>query len=116
MFDSGVRGASDVFKALALGAKFVFVGRLWVWGLSIMGETGVRHVMKSLLADFDILLNVAGYRSVEEVDRNALGEHHVTTWFLKHQKIDIWQIPDQRTTHFHRKFHTCKKSLIWLYI
>lgn len=32
MFDSGVRGASDVFKALALGAKFVFVGRLWVWG------------------------------------------------------------------------------------
>ena len=45
MFDSGVRGASDVFKALALGAKFVFVGRLWVWGLSIMGEHGVRHVM-----------------------------------------------------------------------
>lgn len=43
MFDSGVRSASDVFKALAIGAKFVFVGRLWVWGLSIMGEAGVRH-------------------------------------------------------------------------
>lgn len=41
MFDSGVRSASDVFKALALGAKFVFVGRLWIWGLSIMGEHGV---------------------------------------------------------------------------
>jgi isopentenyl diphosphate isomerase/L-lactate dehydrogenase-like FMN-dependent dehydrogenase len=79
MFDSGVRGASDVFKALALGAKFVFVGRLWVWGLSIMGETGVRHVMKSLLADFDILLNVAGYRNVNEIDRRALGKHHVPT-------------------------------------
>jgi len=50
MFDSGVRGASDVFKALALGAKFVFVGRLWVWGLSIMGEHGVRHVMKRYVA------------------------------------------------------------------
>lgn len=37
-FDSGVRGASDVFKALALGAKFVWVGRLWVWGLSSDGE------------------------------------------------------------------------------
>lgn len=72
MFDSGVRGASDVFKALALGAKFVFVGRLWVWGLSIMGEVGVRHVMQSLLADFDILLNVAGYKNVGEIDRNAL--------------------------------------------
>jgi len=35
MYDSGVRSASDVFKALALGAKFVFVGRLWVWGLSL---------------------------------------------------------------------------------
>ncbi len=47
-FDSGVRGASDVIKALCLGAKFVWIGRLWVWGLSIMGEEGVRHVMKSL--------------------------------------------------------------------
>jgi isopentenyl diphosphate isomerase/L-lactate dehydrogenase-like FMN-dependent dehydrogenase len=72
MFDSGVRSASDVFKAVALGAKFVFVGRLWIWGLSIMGEVGVRHVMKSLLADFDILLNVAGYKNVEEIDRSAL--------------------------------------------
>lgn len=41
MFDSGVRCAADVFKALALGARFVFVGRLWIWGLSIMGEHGV---------------------------------------------------------------------------
>jgi isopentenyl diphosphate isomerase/L-lactate dehydrogenase-like FMN-dependent dehydrogenase len=75
MFDSGVRGASDVLKALALGAKFVFVGRLWVWGLSIMGEHGVRHVMRSLLADFDILLNVAGLKNVSEIDRSALGEY-----------------------------------------
>ena len=74
MFDWGIRGASDVFKALALGAKFVFVGRLWVWVLSIMGETGVRHVMKSVLADFDILLNVTGYRNVGEIDCKALGE------------------------------------------
>lgn len=72
MFDSGVRSASDVFKALALGAKFVFVGRLWVWGLSIMGETGVRHVMKALLSEFDILLNVAGYKNVGEIDQSAL--------------------------------------------
>jgi isopentenyl diphosphate isomerase/L-lactate dehydrogenase-like FMN-dependent dehydrogenase len=54
MFDSGVRGAADVFKALALGEKFVFVGRIWVWGLSIKGELGIRHV-KNLLTDFDVL-------------------------------------------------------------
>ncbi|EHK96594.1 putative Lactate 2-monooxygenase [Glarea lozoyensis 74030] len=72
MFDSGVRGAADVFKALALGAKFVFVGRLWVWGLSIKGELGVRHVMKALLADFDILMNVAGYQNVEQIERDSV--------------------------------------------
>ena len=63
---------SDVFKALALGAKAVCVGRMWIWGLSIDGEFGVRHVMKSLLADFNVLMNVAGYNSVKEIDRNAL--------------------------------------------
>jgi isopentenyl diphosphate isomerase/L-lactate dehydrogenase-like FMN-dependent dehydrogenase len=72
MFGSGVRGASDVFKALALGARFVFVGRLWVWGLSIKGELGVRHVMKSVLADFDILMNVAGYQNVDQINRVSI--------------------------------------------
>jgi isopentenyl diphosphate isomerase/L-lactate dehydrogenase-like FMN-dependent dehydrogenase len=65
---------SDVFKALALGAKAVCVGRMWIWGLSIDGEFGVRHVMKSLLADFDILMNVAGYASISEIDRKALSK------------------------------------------
>lgn len=72
MYDSGVRSASDVFKALALGAKFVFIGRLWVWALSIAGEDGVRHVLKSLLAEFDILMEVAGYQSIAQIDRSAI--------------------------------------------
>ncbi len=72
-YDSGIRGAADIVKALALGAKFVFVGRLWVWGLSIMGEAGVRHVMKSLLADFDILMCVGGIQNVGQIDRTLLG-------------------------------------------
>jgi len=72
MFDSGVRSSADIFKALVLGAKFVFVGRLWVWGLSINSELGVRHVMKSLLADFDILMNVAGFQSVDQITRESL--------------------------------------------
>jgi len=83
LFDSGVRSGSsfslctdvkgsDIFKALALGAKAVCVGRLWIWGLSIDGDFGVRHVMKSLLADFDILMNVAGYPKIADIDRKAL--------------------------------------------
>jgi isopentenyl diphosphate isomerase/L-lactate dehydrogenase-like FMN-dependent dehydrogenase len=66
-FDSGVRGAADVIKAIALGAKFVFVGRLWIWGLAIMGEDGVKHVMKGLLADLDILMNVSGINRIDEI-------------------------------------------------
>ncbi|KAI0598835.1 FMN-dependent dehydrogenase [Biscogniauxia sp. FL1348] len=72
MFDSGVRTGADVFKALALGAKFVFIGRLWVYGLGCAGEEGVRHVVKSLLAELDILMNVAGYPRVKDIDREAL--------------------------------------------
>lgn len=50
MFDSGIRTGSDVFKALALGAHAVMIGRLYVWGMSHEGEAGCRHVVKSLLA------------------------------------------------------------------
>ncbi|GKT45459.1 putative leucine aminopeptidase 2 [Colletotrichum spaethianum] len=71
-FDSGVRGAADVVKALALGAKFVFIGRLWIWGLSIMGEQGVRHVLRGLLADLDILMNVAGIQKIADINKDLL--------------------------------------------
>jgi isopentenyl diphosphate isomerase/L-lactate dehydrogenase-like FMN-dependent dehydrogenase len=94
MFDSGVRGASDVFKALALGAKFVFVGRLWVWGLSIMGETGVRHVMTSLLADLDILMNVAGFQNISQIDRTTLGK--LNRRHCVDALINLQQNPDRR--------------------
>lgn len=50
LFDSGIRTGADVFKALALGAHAVMVGRLYVWGMAHEGESGCRHVMKSLLA------------------------------------------------------------------
>ncbi|GAA5884026.1 hypothetical protein JCM16303_001364 [Sporobolomyces ruberrimus] len=72
MFDSGVREAADVAKALALGAKFVFVGRLYVYAMSIGGEPAVRHVMTSLLANFDILMNVGGFQSLKDFDRDCL--------------------------------------------
>ncbi|KAF5987881.1 lactate 2-monooxygenase [Fusarium coicis] len=77
-FDSGVRGAADIVKAFSLGAKFVFVGRLWIWELSIMGEHGVRHVLKGLLADLDILMNVAGLSKVEDIDKSFIQSQPVS--------------------------------------
>ncbi|KAI0051037.1 FMN-dependent alpha-hydroxy acid dehydrogenase [Auriscalpium vulgare] len=71
IFDSGIRTGADVFKAIALGAHAVQVGRLYVWGMSHEGEAGCRHVMKSLLADLDITMTVGGYQSLtKDVHRN----------------------------------------------
>ncbi|KAI0965937.1 FMN-dependent dehydrogenase [Xylaria arbuscula] len=91
MFDSGIRGGADVFKALALGAKFVFIGRLWVYGLGSCGEEGVRHVVKSLLADFNILINVAGYPDLKEINRDAIDSMPKGAYFPSSQDM-AWSV------------------------
>ena len=63
LFDSGVRTGSDVLKALALGATAVLVGRPYAYGLAHGGEDGVRHVLRSLLADLDLTLGLSGHRT-----------------------------------------------------
>ncbi|WP_431923292.1 lactate 2-monooxygenase [Amycolatopsis tucumanensis] len=72
LFDSGVRTGADILKALALGAKAVLVGRPWVYGLGHAGEDGVRHVLRSLLADLDLTLGLTGHRSVAELGPESL--------------------------------------------
>ncbi|MFC0113546.1 lactate 2-monooxygenase [Kibdelosporangium aridum] len=72
LFDSGVRTGADVFKAIALGAKAVLIGRPFVWGLAHAGEAGVRHALRSILADFDLTVGLSGYRSPAELTPDAL--------------------------------------------
>ena len=72
LLDSGVRTGADAVKALALGARAVLLGRPWVWGLALAGEDGVRHVLRSFLADLDLTLGLAGRSSVAGLDRSAL--------------------------------------------
>lgn len=72
LFDSGVRGGADVFKALALGAKAVCLGRSYVYGLAIAGEDGVREVIGNVLAEFDLTMGLAGCRSVREIGRECV--------------------------------------------
>jgi isopentenyl diphosphate isomerase/L-lactate dehydrogenase-like FMN-dependent dehydrogenase len=72
LFDSGVRTGSDVMKALALGAKTVLIGRPYIYGLGLGGEAGVRHVLRSLLAELDLSMALAGCASVAEVGPELL--------------------------------------------
>ncbi|PLB48131.1 putative FMN dependent dehydrogenase [Aspergillus steynii IBT 23096] len=74
LFDSGVRCGADIVKALALGAKMVLVGRPYVYGLALRGEEGVRHVLRSLLGDFNLTLHLSGIPSVrpEHLNREVL--------------------------------------------
>ena len=72
MFDSGIRTGSDVIKALALGAKAVFIGRPYVYGLGLGGEDGVRHVLRSLLAELDLSMALAGTTCPDDLDPSVL--------------------------------------------
>ncbi|MFC5501531.1 alpha-hydroxy-acid oxidizing protein [Lysinimonas soli] len=72
LFDSGVRGGADVFRAMALGAAAVCVGRPWVYGMSIAGEGGAREALRNLIAEFDLTLALSGHRSVAELSSDAL--------------------------------------------
>lgn len=72
LFDSGIRGGADMFKAIALGATAVCVGRPYVWGLTLAGQAGVREVLQQLMNDFDLTMRLAGCRAVGDINRDCL--------------------------------------------
>jgi lactate 2-monooxygenase len=72
LLDSGVRGGADAFKALALGATAVLIGRPYIYGLALAGSAGVREVIENLNADFELTMGLAGCRSAAEIDAAAL--------------------------------------------
>jgi isopentenyl diphosphate isomerase/L-lactate dehydrogenase-like FMN-dependent dehydrogenase len=74
LLDSGIRGGADVAKALALGARAVLLGRPYVYGLALAGETGVRHVLRSLLAELDLTLALTGCRSLDDLGPDLLAQ------------------------------------------
>ncbi|MBX3310870.1 MAG: lactate 2-monooxygenase [Cryobacterium sp.] len=72
LFDSGIRGGSDVLKAMALGASAVLVGRPYVYGLAVAGERGVYEVLRNFIAEFDIALGLSGHASTKELSVDDL--------------------------------------------
>ncbi|HWF54641.1 MAG TPA: lactate 2-monooxygenase [Solirubrobacteraceae bacterium] len=72
IFDSGIRGGEHIVKALALGARAVAIGRPYAYGLALGGEDGIVHVIRTLLAEADLLMAIDGYRSIAELTPDAL--------------------------------------------
>ncbi|MGH8701280.1 MAG: alpha-hydroxy acid oxidase [Burkholderiales bacterium] len=82
MMDSGVRRGTDVLKALALGAQFVFLGRPFFFAAAIAGEPGVRHAIKLLREEIDRDMALLGITTLAEMRRELLtparGAHFLT--------------------------------------
>jgi len=70
LFDSGIRTGSDMFKALALGAEGVMIGRLYMYGLALEGQAGVEAIIKQLLSEFSITMGLSGCTNINQVSQS----------------------------------------------
>lgn len=72
MLDSGIRRGTDVLMALALGAKAVFLGRPYIYGLALGGTQGVERAISILRSEFERAMALSGRRSIAEIDSSVL--------------------------------------------
>jgi lactate 2-monooxygenase len=75
LFDSGIRSGSDVVKALAIGATAVGIGRPYAYGLALDGTDGIVHVLRSILAEADLLMAIDGYPTIADLHNVAVRMH-----------------------------------------
>jgi 4-hydroxymandelate oxidase len=72
LMDGGVRRGTDVYKALALGASAVGIGRPYAWGLGAFGQTGVERVLDILNNELRLAMVGCGVRSIREITRGTI--------------------------------------------
>ncbi|MBO8173316.1 MAG: alpha-hydroxy-acid oxidizing protein [Bacillaceae bacterium] len=72
LMDSGIRRGADILKAIALGATAVLIGRPYAYALAVAGESGVKEVMKHLIAELELELALSGRGSIKEVDESLI--------------------------------------------
>ena len=72
LIDGGIRRGTDVFQAIALGAKAVGVGRPIIWGLAVDGEQGAERVLDVLRRDFGLSMRLCGCASVGDINEDLL--------------------------------------------
>jgi L-lactate dehydrogenase (cytochrome) len=76
LMDGGIRSGQDVIKALALGAKGVFIGRAYVYGLGALGEAGVAKALDIIRSELDITMALCGLRDIRQVSADILVKHN----------------------------------------
>ena len=72
MFDGGIRQGTDIFIALALGAKMVFIGRPALYGLACQGQAGVENIIKILKHEFELTLRNTGAKTINDITRDMV--------------------------------------------
>ena len=72
LLDGGIRSGQDVLKAIALGAKGVFIGRAFLYGLGALGEEGVTLCLDIIRKELDTTMALCGRRDIQDVDRTIL--------------------------------------------
>ncbi len=70
--DGGIRQGTDIFKALALGAQMVFIGRPAVYGLAVNGQKGVEDVINILRKEFDIAMCLSGCQTIKDIVKDMV--------------------------------------------
>lgn len=75
MIDSGFRRGTDIFKALALGATAVGIGRPYMWGLAAFGQEGVERTLELLKLELELAMMSAGVRTLDEITPKCIGSH-----------------------------------------
>jgi len=73
MIDSGFRRGTDIFKALAMGADAVGIGRAYIWGLAAFGQPGVEKVLEMLKAELSMVMGQMGARTIDEIGPEHIG-------------------------------------------
>jgi len=78
LIDGGFRRGTDVFKALAIGANAICIGRPYIWGLSAFGDEGVARVLELMQAEFTITMKLAG----------AVSTRHISPLHVRRRSIE----------------------------
>jgi L-lactate dehydrogenase (cytochrome) len=77
LFDSGIRGGSDIIRALALGADYVMLGRPLMYGIGADGEKGLRRILDIIKDELSTALGLVGLTDINDVSSEIIAKKFI---------------------------------------